>query len=486
LHEICHINILFYRFLLLFYNFSHNQDVLNECDNTFLLMNQDIKIFNDFNIQDIYKIYTDPFLWMMIDDKYIPPGENDRYTKYMPNLFEYRFNDNTEKYVKKIIDYGISDVGKKFGYTALIVAIFYGEINIVRVLIEEIKKNKKDALNTYDYDGMTALMRACVGYNNGNEIVKILLKEGAQYDIKDSSGKNLLSIACENSNEQGKNYDIVETLLDNGFDDETLLNNRDINGETPFMAAVMKKDIITAELLIKCYKLHKNQQNIYLDTPLIMATRNSDINMSKLLIQYKNCNPEMINKQGTTALMTACKNGDSCVEIVRLLLENNVEIATTDCVEYNAFFYACTSGSLEIVNMILKRHENISSDVKTEIFRENRDKETPFFCACRNGHSHIVGRLLEMLPKEEHLIICEKANISRITPLMAACVGGHIDVVRILLENGCDITTVNSLNENALSHSTKWEHIFEEILKYANKNGIELNLNNKDIFGRTY
>ena len=80
----------------------------------------------------------------------------------------------------------------------------------------------------------------------------------------------------------------------------------------------------------------------------------------------------------------ACENG--CVEMVKKLLDNGVNMETTDKNGCTGFIEACWSNRIEIVNLLLKYNANVEA---TDTYGS-----TGFSLACRKGHIKIVKLLL--------------------------------------------------------------------------------------------
>jgi len=88
----------------------------------------------------------------------------------------------------------------KIGLTELIVAADFGDLELVKLILS--KKNNIDSINVY---GESALIRASL--RGHKEVVKYLINQGADKNIKDKSGKTALDWAVENK------FDDVRELL---------------------------------------------------------------------------------------------------------------------------------------------------------------------------------------------------------------------------------------------------------------------------------
>ena len=93
---------------------------------------------------------------------------------------------------------------------------YYGNINFIRVLLElnkvDINYRDKRVLNA------TPIMAAC---NQGHtEIIRLLIKEGANIEDVDDRGRTPLIIAA-----MASKHDVIRVLLDNGSNPHRRDNN---------------------------------------------------------------------------------------------------------------------------------------------------------------------------------------------------------------------------------------------------------------------
>lgn len=108
--------------------------------------------------------------------------------------------------VENIVLYSARDVVDSrdgFGRTALMVAARYGELEIVRFLI-----NNGADVNAKDNNGQTALILAVDGRNI--ELVKYLVSHGADVNAKDNDGETALKLAKDKKKKRKSDGDSVE------------------------------------------------------------------------------------------------------------------------------------------------------------------------------------------------------------------------------------------------------------------------------------
>jgi ankyrin repeat protein len=156
----------------------------------------------------------------------------------------------------------------------------------------------KEEINKQNSKGWSALMIASrnSNINNNIEIVKILLKNGAEINDVLNLGGNALMLAARYSNTDS-NIETVKLLLKNKAD----INKADINGYSVLMHTIYD------------LKTHGN-----IETVELLLENRADIDKA--------------NNDGITVLMLSVRNSNinSNIETVRLLLENKADIDKVD------------------------------------------------------------------------------------------------------------------------------------------------------------
>ncbi|WP_395462927.1 ankyrin repeat domain-containing protein [Wolbachia endosymbiont of Cantharis cryptica] len=185
-------------------------------------------------------------------------------------------------------------------------------------------KNQGDDVNSVDSNGETPL--AVIDHVNSLfnstllhlaathgqlPIIKKLLKEEADVNIKDLCGYTPLHLAAANGY-----LDVVKELIKEGAD----INAQNKNGRTPLHLAAREDKLLVAKEIIKegggiNSKDDKNK------TPFEVALDYGSIETANFLAAVK-------DECGNTALHYAEKEGN--IKLIKLLLENNADIKATN------------------------------------------------------------------------------------------------------------------------------------------------------------
>ncbi len=393
--------------------------------------------------------------------------------------------------VKRLIELGadLSHQNDK-GSTPLYWACRYGFDELVEVLIKEghadIHQQRKLGLFS------PIVLTAALGYTN---IVEILLRNGANVNLRVQNGYTPLHHAAENGND-----DTIEVLLEHGaqineetdFGDNALqlaaaaheidalgvlaANGADIeninkDGKSVWHYAIDAPDQELLAVVVKWYKKLKKmpQGKLILcegKTPLhIAAMREDDEKLQCLLdlgaesdvldeagntffhLAARENSLEVVNKfidsvsvnaqnrEGDTALHMATRNGH--FEMVRVLVKKiKVDITNND--GETALHVACkshkTSAELvdHLVDIIVKAHNWSLVDCT------DRLGNTALHIAARSGRAEIMQSLRPLNPKV--------ANQNGDSPLHLATKGGQADVLDAMLQIFAKEMQINQQN----------------------------------------
>ncbi|MFA5249985.1 MAG: ankyrin repeat domain-containing protein [Parachlamydiales bacterium] len=322
---------------------------------------------------------------------------------------------------------------------------------------------------------------------NNIEAVKLLLKEGANPNIRDNrSGTVPLLQAIER-----ENLEMVRVLLETGQVNVNVIGS-DIyfsSKRTPLQAAILKKNLDIVKLLLK-NGADVNIPNSHDYTPLHLAILLKNPEMVRVLLETGRVDVNVIDCTGTP-LHNAILSEN--LAIVKLLLKNGADVnfSGSDITPLNSAIYmknlpivnallktgkvnfnlgqppeaaAAVSGDLEILQALLQNQVNIQNITKA------------LFSAAYSGHNHIIEELLKI----------DGVNVNSIsngsTALHLAVQAGKQETVRFLLERGADVNIPNSDPRSYLFRTTPLYLAVlqgnQTIVELLLKNGADVNIPN--------
>ncbi|XP_052073291.1 uncharacterized protein LOC127711330 [Mytilus californianus] len=252
---------------------------------------------------------------------------------------------------------GIVNVSRANGVTPLFMAAQDGHTDIVRTLLK-----KKANINLSDSVGGTPLRIA--SQTNHSDVVRLLIEHNADINAQMYDGDNPLLTATRNGF-----ADIVEVLLAKGADCNKCLQS---------------KQLIVDFIAEHPLKTIKSVQQSWLK----VANKYGSLVAKEFV---KNALPEYVFDMfaGSYPLHLASFMGHK--EVVKVLLDHNLNVNVTKADETTPLFYACEVGHEDIVCLLLERSANIGM--------QRTDGKSPLDIASDNGHRSIVITLEEYSKK---------------------------------------------------------------------------------------
>ena len=261
------------------------------------------------------------------------------------------------------------------------------------------------------------------------KIVDLLLKGGADLDVKTNNDQTVLMFAAKRGHKL-----ILEFLIDEsatkGKDIKESINLKDANGYTASMAAAERNHLEVVKFLIDKDKdviYNKSKDNEESreekDTLLTLAVKYNHYEMVEYLINLKD------------------------VDLEKLDIEQAFHLSIKK--KKNIFDLLIRKLSVEKINQGYIREVTISipkPSKKGQIVVEKITKKEiiiPIIEASKYGRIAVLETLLEMK------IDIDKVDENKMTALMWACKNNRKEVVELLLKKGADRTRTSNRNETA-------------------------------------
>ena len=310
--------------------------------------------------------------------------------------------------------------------------------NIIKYLVE-------NGADMYSYE-ITALYQAVLNLNP--KLVEYFLDKGAS--IEKAGGTdvygNILMAASGSKFNNNKNISAVdlkllESLSQNSAKimqmiidkvDKKLINDS-LEGKTPLIIAVGNSYIDTAKILIE-NGANINAVDIEGWSALSYAVNNGDIEIAKLLLENK--------AKIKDELLIAIKSPivESSINMMKLLIDNKVNINYTDEDGFNPLNIAIESRDMELTKFLITNGANVNSLMQ--------DGVSLIGYAIAQNNMDLLQMLIENGANVNYTNGDSWAN----TPLQTASRLGLDNVVRILLTRNADINAVD-MNGNTALHT---------------------------------
>ncbi len=296
--------------------------------------------------------------------------------------------------------------------------------------------------------------------DNDLEMVKLLIKCGADANIKNENGETVLICAIKK-----RNTDIVKYLISHGAD----VNAKDNNGDTPLICAVKKKSISMVKHLIE-HGADVNAKDNDGDTPLIslikkkktVSSQNASPSISQDSKQTsdfpRQLSPEEIAKKiEKYRRIKAIK-----LEIIEELLKHpNIDPNITD-----------NDGNSALYHAILKE--------KTEITKALLDNKKTH--AYMNDESNFIKFIEKLSSNGELSQYSLRPLINRVDVdswLISAVCQNNFEKVKLFVECGADVNTEDENGDTLLIHACYSDY---KIAEFLIENGADINKKNYDGF----
>jgi uncharacterized protein len=225
---------------------------------------------------------------------------------------------------------------------------------------------------------------------------------------------------------------VVRALVKSGAD----VNVKSGDGSTPLLWAAKNGSVEIARVLV-ANKATVDAANDFGVTPLLQASRVGDSAMVDLLLR-SGASPSKAHPEGETPLMAAARSGS--VPTVRLLLTRGVHANAAEKIQNTTpLMWAAAEGHIDVVDVLIEAGADVNRQghITTLADRHNADHPTGGFTAlmfaARAGNEALVRRLLT-----------RGANINlkngdSASAAMVAIYNDRFDVAKTLIELGSDV-----------------------------------------------
>ncbi|XP_019852256.1 PREDICTED: serine/threonine-protein phosphatase 6 regulatory ankyrin repeat subunit C-like [Amphimedon queenslandica] len=353
-----------------------------------------------------------------------------------------------------------------YGHTSLVYSCQSGSINSVKYLIN----NHNSDPNIIDNDGMTCLHHSC---RHGHIDITHYLIEVQHCDINetDNEGRTLVHHAA-----QSGNFDLVQYLITEQGLSPTAV---DKNGLTALHYTSVSLNLSLVKELITTYQLDPHQVDSNGKLPIHYAAESGNILLLELyakdhkcslsLTDNKNWNifhfsslqghthfikhitslyPQYISllhstdNEGSLALHLACQSGSN--QLVTFLIDDmKCNFTATDTLYgSNCVMYACVSGNLDLVQLLIQQY-------KLEPVNINNTGFSVLHAAAQEGHTHI----LEWYSQEYSVDITNHTENNKYTLAHSAAYNGKLHCLQELINKyQCDVNATTTDTGSTVFH----------------------------------
>ncbi|HAQ60547.1 TPA: hypothetical protein DCR49_00850 [Candidatus Delongbacteria bacterium] len=339
-----------------------------------------------------------------------------------------------------------TDLNKKDddGDLPLTLAASYNQYEAVKLLLENYADiNKKTGF------GRTALMEA-----DSLKVVELLLKSGANIDLKDEAGDNALLLAAAKCNLKK-----AEVLLKLSSD----INETNILGQTPLIKAIVndycnenqKLNFVNVLLARKAEVGLKDKNN---KTAYIISKERNYNNISKLLLE-KGAQEDKYSLDPNSLIQALL---DKEYDRAKMMINNGVEL---NFIRGNFSPLICSIENIEIMKLLLAKGADVNL--------KNKMNMTALTIAVMANNVNAVRLLLE-----NNADVNVISTLNDQTPLMFAQQNKNQAIIKMLKEKGSDINAKDSNGNTALIMEIGIDPVNMDEVKYLVKNTNQINLFN--------
>ncbi len=284
-----------------------------------------------------------------------------------------RWNRDNTAMIQTLLDYGMDvNVQGRSGESALMLAAQFNSIEVVRLLLEAGAEP-----NVVDRNGRNVLTYAMSNYTDNEGIVRILLEKGVNANVRDSQDRSLgyymlakcspdtLRLMLKNgfdAKEVGNDgvpvlmqaarsnphAEVIRILLEQGLDVKNMQDRMGV-GVLGYAAFSNPNEEIIRMLLDAGCPVNGKSQNG--DTPVLSSAANNNMKVMQLLLDVGG-ELDVKNNAGETPLMRASRSNPNPA-MVPFLLERGQNLAERDNQGMSALLYAAAHNELPVVQELI-------------------------------------------------------------------------------------------------------------------------------------
>ncbi|KAF5618686.1 ankyrin repeat domain protein [Fusarium sp. NRRL 52700] len=283
--------------------------------------------------------------------------------------------------------------------------------------------------------------------NESNGITEFLLSRGADVSAADSERRTALDLASESGNTE-----VARRLIDNGAD----ISRETTDGFTPLSMASIRGHVELAKLLIES-GADVNQAVANRQPPLWLAVSCNHSKLAELLLDEgaKLCR---IHTRGQLLSLLAIAAGGGYINTAKALISKGFDpteaeplllaasygtynglLRVSDLNAPTKLLYLPRLGYHEVLDLLLQS----GADVNTS----DMDDLTPLHVASSKGLTDMVEILIQ---KGADLNVKDVAGR---TPLHTSAARGHFRVTQLLIQHGADVGSRDNSGRNTLHHA---------------------------------
>jgi ankyrin repeat protein len=333
-------------------------------------------------------------------------------------------------------------------FRLLLLSCFSGDVETVKCILSLCKKEINGInLISSDVDWCRHLPLTAACENRCVDIVKELVKEGADVNLEDVDGNTPLTAAC-----RGGHVGVVDVLLKAG-----VVANRHVSqGNSALTAACLGGHVSVVRKLVK-HHVSVNQQDRWGSTPLIAGCRKGCVSVVQVLVKA-GAHVNLQDENGYRPLTVACWEGH--VSVVEELLKKRVKINLQDKWGSTPLIAACERGHVNVVEKMIKANADVNF--------EDSQVNTPLLLACKGKHVNVVTELVKA-----GAVVNPQSKWT--TPLIAACEKGHASVVKELLKVGADVNLQNRKGDTPLIAACCGDNV-SVVMELVKAEAVDVNL----------